>query len=62
MAELKPCPFCGSKVKVTCHSSFFAAPVYMIVCNGCNMLLSNKGKDTKKHLVEVWNRRTENGK
>ena len=56
--KLKPCPFCGGEVIVV-YQSF--GGIYMIVCNKCGMLLSNKAKDTRKHLIEAWNRRESEG-
>lgn len=58
MMELKPCPFCGENVKVVrTQGTMFYEGVYMIVCDKCGMLISNKVKDTRKYLVEMWNRR-----
>lgn len=59
--QLKPCPFCGSEVKIVwCPTTNGCIP--MIVCNECGMLLSNKHnkRDTMKFLREAWNRRVNN--
>lgn len=60
--KLKPCPFCGSEVKFVWSNNFAYSGLPMIVCNNCGMLLSNKNniRDTKKFMVEAWNRRVEN--
>ena len=62
--EIKKCPFCGGGVKFVWANNFAYSGLPMIVCNGCGMLLSNKynKRDTKKFMVEAWNRRVDDGR
>lgn len=63
MAELKPCPFCGS-------ASFFGdrfpelidhdiVELYAVECNGC--MARGPAKETPEEAEEAWNRRAEDG-
>lgn len=65
MAELKPCPFCGSKAKhfVFCRSAYDATRLkHNVQClgKGC---FANVGRDltfsydTEEEAVKAWNRR-----
>lgn len=67
--ELKPCPFCGGKVRTTIYSGE-TATVYYIECEGCKALMGNprplrsalRGKlyfDNLSELVDAWNKRKE---
>lgn len=62
--EIKKCPFCGGEVKCVIVGGFMGDDIAMIVCNDCGMLLSNKynKRETKKFIIEVWNRRVEDGR
>ena len=76
MAELKPCPFCGSQatteVQVTQMGGGTDQIDFGIVCPSCNIdrtcrLKINKKctfKDVDEAMnlaIEAWNRRSENG-
>ena len=62
--EIKKCPFCGGEVKCVIAGGFMCDDIAMIVCNDCGMLLSNKynKKETKKFMIEAWNRRVDDGR
>lgn len=53
--ELKPCPFCGSEAKVK-----FILGREAVVCQGCNAEMFGTYSPIDV-LVEMWNRRAENG-
>ena len=56
MAELKPCPFCGSFAVTTmdeCNS--WRWEVYCARCNAAIGFF-----ETEEEAIEAWNRRTEN--
>ena len=63
--ELKPCPFCGSKVELM----NLATPIRMFYCTnfkGCGAVVSfnNDICDREagdKHKIRAWNRRADNG-
>lgn len=61
MAELKPCPFCGGKVKVR-----YKMPMNWIECKRCNCSMvqvdSYAQRDREQELIEAWNRRADNAK
>ena len=58
MAELKPCPFCGGKARVTEFAGWFYG---MCLCyDECRTCGPVKG--TKEEAIEAWNRRAEDGK
>lgn len=61
--ELKPCPFCGSKVEIA-ESSEYMSDVcdYFVYCNNCDSswLLGSGWTDyTAATLVCKWNQRTD---
>jgi len=53
MAELKPCPFCGSEAKVT-----FVLGKQAVVCQGCNAEMVSTYSPIEV-LVEMWNKRAD---
>lgn len=61
MNELKPCPFCGGRVKVVIGFG----GLHFFKCRGCGAVVSfdtdyyNKNKSKAK---EAWNRRAEQKK
>ena len=65
MTELKPCPFCGSKIAVT--RGLLNAPFYFFKCRNekCGATVSfdnmTANLDPPK-AVGNWNRRGDNGK
>lgn len=64
--ELKPCPFCGGKVKIECIDDEY----YYISCERCCSSTSfghvfddgTAGDATKIEVITAWNRRADNGK
>ena len=52
MAELKPCPFCGSE-DLKIYSNAFEN--YYVVCLGCGA--SGRNYRSVEKAKEVWNRR-----
>ena len=67
MAELKPCPFCGSeakilKAKANASGTRFA---FWVQCTNteleeCVCAPFTRDYETEKGAVEAWNRRAEN--
>ena len=57
MAELKPCPFCGSN-NVKIHIPYFAADCYMVQCYDCNC--NTAVYESAENAAEAWNRRAKN--
>lgn len=56
--KLKPCPFCGTKVKIQ-----YKEPQAMITCPECRLFmcrmdLGNEA-DGRRRLAEAWNRRAD---
>lgn len=64
MAELKPCPFCGSKwanVKYV-NNPFDRHHIYggfAAYCDDCGA--TTKHFKTEQEAIEAWNRRADNG-
>lgn len=58
MAELKPCPFCGSKEVRMRFDSVFES--YYVACKKCGADV-HQFYGLKDEAVKAWNRRTENG-
>ncbi len=56
MAEVKPCPFCGSEVEAMKVSYGIAG---VITCKNCKtkFVLPWNEAETKKDLIEAWNKR-----
>lgn len=55
--ELKPCPFCGGKVKK------ITAPIkgtQMFMCDNCGADVCFYGAAYEPRATEAWNRRTKN--
>lgn len=59
--ELKPCPFCGSEVKLTNIDP--NDTYYMIECQNenCNSATCF-GEAGKEEIMMMWNRRVKNGR
>ena len=55
MAELKPCPFCGSTHIVVEEYE----GLYSVACIECN---SRTGLKDKKEAIKIWNTRTQTDK
>ena len=57
MAELKPCPFCGSnELSEAQHKQFGMSLRYTIKCLVC---MGEMTRTTKQKAVNAWNRRAE---
>ncbi len=65
MTELKPCPFCGKKVRFNYNMGFEMDGIW---CSTCHMMVKYprihmKPKETfgeyEARMAEVWNRREE---
>ena len=64
MAELKPCPFCGSKsVRIYAYDPFDGyqgnLTVHRVHCTECG---AHVQQDKVMDAIEAWNRRAEDGK
>lgn len=65
MAELKPCPFCGSEeVHVTrADTSYLPANIkiadIVVICEGCGA--TGRSETSVEKAIESWNRRYEDG-
>lgn len=56
MMGIKPCPFCGGKVRLDTAYSYFRDTV--IYCDGCDMVYTlDDCSATKEQIAEAWNRR-----
>jgi Lar family restriction alleviation protein len=63
MAELKPCPFCGSKAflsEFVYDLELGRVKMQFVECNGCHA--TTYEYDTEEEAIEAWNRRAEDGK
>ena len=58
MAELKPCPFCGSK-QVDVRKGKY---LWWVECGNADCCGNGGGSKYKKEAIERWNRRAEDGK
>lgn len=56
MADLKPCPFCGSR-NLTVKQNMQLDGMTFIVCEPCGMVASFHGNESKKDTVRRWNKR-----
>ena len=62
MAELKPCPFCGSEDIAVweSHSRFSSwSSSHFAQCNSC--CATSDAFKTMEEAIEAWNRRAEDG-
>jgi Lar family restriction alleviation protein len=62
MAELKPCPFCGTKQEEKTKGGFDIIAIlrsthdcYMVQCGKCYG--SSGWKDTERKAISAWNKR-----
>lgn len=65
MAEIKPCPFCGSistdygRKQIETRFIDFHQKIWKLYCTRCGA--STDYFETTKEAIEAWNRRNENG-
>ena len=52
MVELKLCPFCGGKARLTLFLGNYA-----VTCTSCLGCIAPYPQQTKKEAVDAWNRR-----
>lgn len=56
--ELKPCPFCGGKAKITDTNTEDKQHFYYIQCTKCGAAACfGNESETKKDAIKAWNRR-----
>ena len=58
MAELKPCPFCGSD-QVT-FSFYPEVDSYAFICMDCDTEVYPYFAEKRDEAIEAWNRRADN--
>ena len=58
MAELKPCPFCGSKdvFFTSYYDELYEGKIYHIRCNKCATL--GPIEATEQQAIDAWNKRS----
>ena len=58
MAELKPCPFCGSdNIRQVCTSDFDGSyMVFSMRCDSCGTMIG--WQKTRKQAIDAWNKRS----
>ena len=57
MAELKPCPFCGSEAHLAEVKTFRPRPVYYGFCTNGHCQTRMVERRSKQKAIEAWNRR-----
>ena len=60
MNILKPCPFCGGKADFEEIERYYSDISWTVMCTQCGASIGVHSVD-KIDVVEVWNRRAENG-
>ena len=58
MSKLKPCPFCGGEGCIQRHEFVGYTDTFGIVCLDCGCE-TRQFYDTKKDVIELWNRRAD---
>ncbi len=56
-SEIKPCPFCGSDVKIEKMNWDDCYDYYDIYCDNCGGTTGIKRAHTEKEAVNRWNQR-----
>jgi Lar family restriction alleviation protein len=64
MAELKPCPFCGSNAIVVQTRYRHGEDYYYVKCNNkdCHVIPETYENTEMNYVIDLWNRRAEDGK
>ena len=57
MAELKPCPFCGS-TNISCADAGHETDIWFVQCENCGATFPHFDSETE--ATEAWNGRVEN--
>lgn len=64
--EIKKCPFCGGETKIEEFYEFDAYQgervSYLVYCSGCDCILTTHKNSTKQKIIELWNRRVDDGR
>ena len=64
--EIKKCPFCGGEAKIEEFYEFDGyqgeSASYLVYCSGCDCILTTHKNSTKKEIIELWNRRVDDGR
>ena len=63
MAELKPCPFCGGNAIVVATNYRHDETSFRVRCANkeCHIIPSTYENESMDFVIEVWNRRAEDG-
>ena len=56
-SELKPCPFCGGKVKINIDMEQTKDPVCAFICESCGSITYMDELIDKQKSIEAWNTR-----
>ena len=64
MDELKPCPFCGSNAIVIATNYRHDETYFRVKCMNkeCHVIPSTYENTSMDYVIEIWNRRAEDGK
>lgn len=59
MAELKPCPFCGSEAHLAVIAGGLPRPIYYGFCTNGHCQTTMVKRRSKQKAIEAWNKRVE---
>ena len=64
MNELKTCPLCGAEAIVICTNYRHDETLFRVKCANkkCHVIPSTYENDSMDFVIDVWNRRAEDGK
>ena len=63
--QLTPCPFCGGEARIEKFYAFDGyqgeSASYLVYCSGCDCILTTHKNSKEQKIIELWNRRVNNG-